>query len=129
LCYLVGLLCGLLAYVIYGLQVNLCPSDRQSYPYSSINNEGVRARVFREEVSVFGQLYKFDTMQNYFMEHYNMNLTKDFQGMELSSIFDGDTNNDCAPFKQGNVDPTLPSCTLNNPYGKIRLNAVCLATH
>jgi chitin synthase len=123
---LVAFLCALLAYVIYGLQVNLCPSDRQSYPYSSVNSQGLRVPVSREDVSVFGQLYKFDIMQNYFMEH-NMNLTKDFQGMELNSIFDGDTKNDCAPFKQGDVDPTLPSCTLNSPYGKYRKVSIYLA--
>ncbi|KAL9557864.1 hypothetical protein MBANPS3_001173 [Mucor bainieri] len=116
LCYLVGFLCGLLAYVIYGLNVDLCPKDRLSYPYSAINAQGVRVPTQREQVSVFGQVYKFETMQDYFLS-INMNLTSDFKGMELGSIFDGDTRGYCTPFKHGDVDPTLPSCTLTSPYG------------
>ncbi|KAG1084745.1 hypothetical protein G6F42_021662 [Rhizopus arrhizus] len=116
LCYLVGFLCGLLAYVIYGLNVDLCPRDRLSYPYSAINAQGVRVPSQREQVSVFGQVYKFETMQNYFLS-INMNLTSDFKGMELGSIFDGDTRGYCTPFKHGDIDPTLPSCILTSPYG------------
>ncbi|KAI8640686.1 chitin synthase-domain-containing protein [Parasitella parasitica] len=116
LCYLVGCLCGLLAYVIYGLNVDLCPRDRLSYPYSAISAQGVRVPSQREQVSVFGQVFQFDTMQGYFSS-INMNLTSDFQGMELGSVFDSDTKGYCTPFKQGDVDPTLPSCSVTSPYG------------
>ena len=125
---MVGFLCGLLAYIIYGLNIDLCPSDRLSYPYSALNSEGVRVPTQREQVSVFGQVYKFETMQDYFSS-INMNLTSDFQGMELGSIFDGDTNSYCTPFKQGDVDPTLPSCSLSSPYGATlkQSNGSCIA--
>lgn len=111
LCYLIGFLCGLLAYVIYGLTVDLCPSDYQSYPYSAVNAQGVREPLQREDVYVFGQLYKFNVMQEFF-DTQHMNLTKDFQGMEIGPLFNGDTNNDCAAYA------SVSNCTLTSPSGK-----------
>lgn len=120
MCYLIAFLCGLLAYVIYGLTVDLCPSDYQSHPYSSVNSEGVRVPLQREEVYVFGQIYKFDVMQQFF-DTQHLNFTKDFQGMEIGPLFNGDTKNDCAAYMQGSSDPTLQKCTLTSPYGKGKL--------
>ncbi|KAI9486594.1 MAG: chitin synthase [Benjaminiella poitrasii] len=128
LCYLVGFLCGLLAYVIYGLNIDLCPKDRQTYPYSAINSAGERVPIQRTDVYVFGQLYEFNTMKSYF-DTLNLNLTKDFQGMELGSIFDGDTDHACAIFKTGDIDPTLPSCSITSPSGKTTIkqaNGSCI---
>lgn len=119
LCYLVGILCGLLAYVIYGLNIDLCPHDRTSYPYSQTIN-GVTQAIERTEVSVFGQIFPFDIMQNYFTTH-NLNLTDDFSGLEIGSIFDGDVHNRCAPFKVNEHDPTLPDCSIISKTGKFIL--------
>lgn len=108
LCYLVAFLCGALAYIIYGLNIHLCPKDRSSYPYATEVN-GVRVPVQRDSVSVFGQLYPTQTMQSFFATQ-GLNLTTDFKGMEIGAIFDGDTNNACAAYKN-----TLPPCAITNP--------------
>ncbi|RCH91194.1 hypothetical protein CU098_009243, partial [Rhizopus stolonifer] len=128
LCYLVAFLCGALAYITYGLNINLCPSNQLTFPYSTKDNRGRRAAIFRQDkVYVFGQVYNFDTMQNYFALH-SLNLTTDFRGMELSSIFDGDTDNSCAYFYHNGLDPTLPSCNLTSNSGNTlkQLNGACL---
>lgn len=108
---MVAFLCGALAYIIYGLNIDLCPQDRVSYPFATVI-DGQRVPVQREMVSVFGQIYPFNTMASYFATQ-NLNLTTDFQGLEIGAMFDGDTNNACASFKN-----TLPSCSLKSPTGK-----------
>ena len=114
MCYLVAFLCGLLAYVIYGLNVQLCPRDRISYPYAEEVN-GVRVPIQRDSVSVFGQLYSTPIMQSFFATQ-NLNLTQDFNGMEIGGMFDGDTNNACAAYKN-----SLPPCSITSPTGNINL--------
>ncbi|KAG0739271.1 hypothetical protein G6F23_009070 [Rhizopus arrhizus] len=116
LCYLIALLCGLLAYVIYGLHLNICPQKAEGYPYSTLIN-GTRQRVQRSEVSVFGKLYSFGVMQS-FMQTQGMNLTTEFQGMELGALFDGDTHGACAPYRHGSADPTLSPCTVTSSQGQ-----------
>ncbi|CAO3672035.1 unnamed protein product [Rhizopus stolonifer] len=116
LCYLIAFLCGLLAYIIYGLHVDICPEQSEGYPYSEMVN-GTRQRVQRSDVSVFGTVYSFPIMQK-FMQTKGMNLTTGFQGMELGALFDGDTHGACTSYKQGSTDSTLSTCTLSNSQGQ-----------
>jgi chitin synthase len=111
---LVAFLCGLLAYVIYGLNLHLCPRDRVSYPFAT-DIDGVRVPVQRDDVSVFGQLYPTNIMQSFFATQ-NLNLTADFKGMEIGAIFDGDTSNACVAYKN-----SLPACSITSPTGKFIL--------
>jgi chitin synthase len=112
LCYLVAFLCGLLAYVIYGLNIDVCPTDTVTFPFAT-DVDGQRVPVQRDEdVSVFGQIYSFNTMQTWFATQ-NLNLTTAFQGMEIGSMFDGDTNNACAAYSN-----SLPACSITSPSGK-----------
>jgi chitin synthase len=109
LCYLVGFLCGTLAYVIYGLNIDLCPQDSISYPFAAEIN-GERVPVQREQVSVFGQIYPFNTTQAFFATQ-NLVLSDTFKGMEIGSIFNGDTNNACVAYE------SVPSCSITSPTG------------
>lgn len=102
-------MCGLLAYVIYGLNIDLCPQDRLSYPFAADMN-GERIPVQRDEISVFGQIYSFNMTQSFFASQ-NLDLSDSFKGMEIGSIFDGDTNNACAAYN------FVPSCSITSPTG------------
>lgn len=102
-------MCGILAYIIYGLNIDLCPQDRISYPYAA-DIDGQRVPVQREQVSVFGQIYSFDIAQAFFTTQ-NLNLTTTFQGMEIGSIFDDDTSNACADYD------LVSSCSITSTTG------------
>lgn len=110
---MVGFLCGLLAYVIYGLHIHLCPTGRIGVPYAA-EIEGQRVPVQREDISVFGQIYSFNATQAYFGTQ-NLDLSEAFKGTEIGSMFDGDTRNACA-------DYNLPSCSITSPTGLVLLN-------
>ncbi|KAI8877989.1 glycosyltransferase family 2 protein [Backusella circina FSU 941] len=117
LCYLVAFLCGFLAYIIYGLNIDLCPQNRETYPYSKMI-DGVPTPIEYTDVFVFGRMVPFDTMKDY-LSTKNMTLTSDFAGVEMGSIFDGDINGDCDSYKVGDHDPTLPYCAATSRNGKV----------
>lgn len=71
--------------------------------------------VYRDDPRVFGQIYKFDTLKSFFAT-YGLNLTSDYENMELGGIFDGDTTGACTSFDQGSVK-TLQTCRVDSPYG------------
>ncbi|KAI8978405.1 chitin synthase [Pilobolus umbonatus] len=108
--------CGILTYIVYGLGATLCPGNEETYPYSIMNN-GVREIVKRDDVSVFGELYSLDTMQK-FLKTQQIDLTSDFRGEDLSTLFDGDTSHACDSYKLDRFDPTLPSCSASGANGK-----------
>ncbi|KAI8377815.1 chitin synthase-domain-containing protein [Radiomyces spectabilis] len=115
LVYMFLCLCGLLAFVTYGLNAVLCPTAGPGYPYSSVVN-GVRKPVYHEEVRVFGRVYPMNVVKDY-MATKHLNFTTDYLNMDIGSLFDGDTNNACGRYKVNGDDPTLPPCQLHNPYG------------
>jgi chitin synthase len=77
---------------------------------------GKRVPAYNSNVRVFGQFYPMDVMKSFFAQH-NMNFTNDYENTDISSIFNGDLNNDCAQFDRVQNTSTLKSCMLNDPYG------------
>lgn len=111
MCYIILLLCGALAFVTYGLTKVLCPSGgSSSTPYSMVV-DGNRVAVYQENPRVFGQVYPMDVLQSFFSEK-GLNLTTDYQNMEIGAIFNGDTTGACDAFSD-----TLGTCYLASPYG------------
>ncbi|KAI8393502.1 chitin synthase-domain-containing protein [Radiomyces spectabilis] len=115
LVYMILLLCGALTFITYGLNRTLCPSTHTNYPYSQKVN-GQRTPVWRQDVRVFGQLYPLDKMKDFFSAK-GLNLTNDYENMDISSIFDGDTTGSCTRFDTGGGVSTLGACRVNSPYG------------
>ncbi|KAI8339625.1 chitin synthase [Chlamydoabsidia padenii] len=114
LCYIILLLCGALAFVTYGLTATLCPTHETNLAYSSTVN-GERLPMWRSDVRVLGRVYALDDMKQFFGSK-GLNFTNDYENMDISSIFDGDTNGACTSFDSGS-STTLGDCTLYSPYG------------
>jgi chitin synthase len=94
----------------------LCPHERitNSYSYNSAST-GQSTLTWRSDISVYGKLYPFDIMQNFLLSGYNISLSKDFEGENLSTLFDADTKGVCAHYEvPSNASPT--SCTVSDPY-------------
>ncbi|ORZ25558.1 chitin synthase-domain-containing protein [Absidia repens] len=108
------LLCGALAFITYGLTAVLCPSHETNLAYSS-TIDGKRVPMWRSDVRVLGRVYGLDDMKDFFGSK-GLNFTNDYENMDISSIFDGDTNGACNSFDSGS-STTLGDCTLNSPYG------------
>lgn len=120
--YIILLLCGALAYVTYGLQETLCPDSIQNFPYSTVV-DGERRPFYRENPRVYGTIYDMDTLKEFFASK-GLNLTNDYENMEIGSIFDGDTKGSCSGFDQGSTT-TLGDCKLDSPYGKLLEEEIC----
>jgi chitin synthase len=88
---------------------------RQTYPYSQ-EFEGHLEKVYRENVTIYGQIYPFSVAQTFFKDN-GLNLTNDYQNTDLSGIFDGDTSGACAPYDANQPTSSLGSCRVNDPYG------------
>jgi chitin synthase len=107
-----------LAYLTFGLKLTLCPEQRQTYAYSTVYN-GSFVKAYRTNVTVHGMVYPYETMHRYLATK-GLNLTKEFQGVDLSWIFDADTSGACKIYDAGRsgATSTLGSCIINGPYGK-----------
>lgn len=123
--YIILLLCGALAYVTYGLQETLCPDSIQNFPYSTVV-DGERRPFYRENPRVYGTIYDMDTLKEFFASK-GLNLTNDYENMEIGSIFDGDTKGSCSGFDQGSTS-TLGDCKLDSPYGKLNIEIMASYT-
>ncbi|KAI9313223.1 chitin synthase-domain-containing protein [Dichotomocladium elegans] len=112
LVFCILLLCGVLIYITYGLNMTLCPQSVKNFAYSG-SEGGARGPIYRSNVRVLGRVYELDRMKAFFATK-GVNLTNDYENMDLSPIFDGDTEGKCSPF--GNR-PGLGTCTLYSQYG------------
>ena len=93
----------------------LCPDSVQGFPYSAVV-DGERLPVYRENPRVFGDIYDMDKLKDFFSSK-GLNLTNDYQNMDIGGMFDGDTKGACTTFDQGSVK-TLSNCKVDSPYGK-----------
>ncbi|KAI9300692.1 chitin synthase-domain-containing protein [Cunninghamella echinulata] len=110
LCYIIFLLCAALGFITYGLTATLCPNHETNLAYSAIVN-GKRVPMWRRDVRVFGRVYDLTVMREFFKTK-GLDLSNDYENMDISSIFNGDTTGTCREF------PTsLGDCTLYSPYG------------
>lgn len=118
------LLCCVLVYITYGLNMTLCPENRSNIAYSAVGPDGVRRPVYSKDVRVFGRMYDMDRMKEFFATQ-GLNLTNDYENMDIGAIFDGDTKGACSRFGQ---NAALGTCTLHSPYGNV--SSLCnLHTH
>lgn len=115
LVYIILICCLALCFITVGLQRALCPAIRQTYPYSQ-EFEGHREKVYRENVTIYGQIYPFSEAKTFFQNN-GLNLTNDFQNTDLSGIFDGDAAGACASYDANHPNSSLGSCRVNDPYG------------
>jgi chitin synthase len=108
-----------LAYLTFGLQQTLCPEQRQTYAYSTLYN-GSLVKAYRENVTVHGMVYPYETMHQYLATK-GLNLTKEFQGVDLSWLFDADTSGACRIYdaNRSGATSTLGNCKANGPYGEL----------
>lgn len=114
LCYIILLLCAALGYITYGLTATLCPNQETNLAYSAIVN-GERLPMWRSDVRVFGRVYDLDVMKSFFAQQ-GLNLTNDYENMDISSIFNGDITGSCKKFDTTS-STSLGDCTLYSPYG------------
>ncbi|GAB5590965.1 hypothetical protein Unana1_05865 [Umbelopsis nana] len=91
--------------------------QRQTYAYSTAVN-GSMVKAYRGNVTIHGMVYRFETMQTYLATK-GLNLTKEYQGVDLSWLFDADLSGACRIYDVGRsgVTSTLGSCTVHGPYG------------
>lgn len=94
----------------------LCPHERITNNYAYNNpTTGNPTLTWRSEILIYGKLYPFDIIQSFLLNGYNISLTKDFEGANLSSLFDADTKGVCAHYEVTfNSAPT--TCAIFNPY-------------
>ncbi|KAI8139495.1 chitin synthase-domain-containing protein [Fennellomyces sp. T-0311] len=102
-------LCGVLVFITYGLTLVLCPENRSNSAYS-VEVDGVRRPIYSKDVRVYGRVYEMDRMKDFFATQ-GVNLTNDYENMDLGPIFNGDASGACP----GNV--ALGPCRLDSPYG------------
>lgn len=95
--------------------MTLCPENRSNIAYSAVGSDGVRRPVYSKDVRVFGRVYDMDRMKEFFATQ-GLNLTNDFENMDIGAIFDGDTKGACSRFGE---NAALGSCTLHSPYGNV----------
>jgi chitin synthase len=116
--YCILFCCLALAYLTFGLQRTLCPQQRQTYAYSTIVNGSI-VKVYRDNVTVHGMIYPFETMQTYLATK-GLNLTQEYESADLSWIFNADLTGACKIYDAGRsgASTTLGNCTVNGPYGR-----------
>lgn len=107
----------------------LCPHERETNAYSFYNQStGQTELTWRTDINVYGRLYPFDTVNAFLATRYNMTLSRDFEGANLSPLFDADPDNVCGSY----MAPTTEHCTVMNPYTPeptAALNHSCISLH
>ncbi|KAF9970396.1 Chitin synthase, class 3 [Actinomortierella ambigua] len=125
LCILILFICGLLAYLIFGVKPTMCPDNaRAVINYSTNPTDGKPAEKNNhiESVIVRGTLYPFEDMRR-FLQTKNITLAPDYRANDISALFFDDTN-PCSSFFVANTT----SCSVPNPYKNPPLVArPCLA--
>ncbi|GJJ67987.1 chitin synthase [Entomortierella parvispora] len=122
LCMIIALICGVLAFIIFGLTPTLCPTDSRSViAYSTTPTDGQPATKDNhiDSVIIRGSAYPFDKMQQYLSAR-NIIMSPDFRAMDISSLF-YDSSNPCSDYPAINVTST--QCTVPNPYNNTPLVA------
>lgn len=110
------LFCLCLGFLTFGMRFALCPQDRETNPYSYYNQSTDQTELtWRTKVNVYGRLYPFDTINTFLQSRYNITLSKDFEGANLSPLFNADPDQLCSAYL---VPPKSATdlCTVMNPY-------------
>ncbi|CAO0796117.1 unnamed protein product [Mucor circinelloides] len=129
LCSVIILLCICLGFLTFGMRFALCPHERETNTYSFYNQStGQTELTWRTDINVYGKLYPFDIVNTFLATRYNITLSKDFEGANLSPLFDADPDRVCSSY----VAPTTEHCTVMNPYTSeptAALNHTCIPIH
>ncbi|GAN03143.1 glycosyltransferase family 2 protein [Mucor ambiguus] len=129
LCSVIILLCMCLGFLTFGMRFALCPHERETNTYSFYNQStGQTELTWRTDINVYGRLYPFDTVNAFFATRYNMTLSRDFEGANLSPLFDADPDRLCSLY----AVPSTEHCTVMNPYTPeptAALNHSCISIH
>ncbi|KAF9562029.1 hypothetical protein EC968_005408 [Mortierella alpina] len=115
LCIIILLICGLLAFVIFGLQPVMCPTDsRSAMSYSTQPTDGQRPVKDNQIDSVIirGSVYPFEGMQEY-LRNNRVIMSQDYRGRDITSLF-YDSSRPCSAYPAINVTST--QCVVPNPY-------------
>ncbi|KAF9363852.1 Chitin synthase, class 3 [Mortierella sp. NVP85] len=123
LCMIIFLICGVLAFIIFGLQPALCPSGSNSaISYSTQPTDGSRPKKenYTRSVIIRGSLYPYANMQAY-LQRKKIDLTSEYQGQDITSLF-YDTSTPCTGYP--GLNPSNTQCIVQNPYS---INASLIA--
>ncbi|KAF9962688.1 hypothetical protein BGZ70_007975 [Mortierella alpina] len=115
LCIIILLICGLLAFVIFGLQPVMCPTDSRSVmSYSTQPTDGQRPVKDNQLDSVIirGSVYPFEGMQEY-LRNKKVIMSQDYRGRDITPLF-YDSSRPCSAYTAINVTST--QCVVPNPY-------------
>lgn len=106
----------------------LCPHERETNAYSYYNQSTSQTELtWRSDINVYGRLYPFDIISTFLESRYNITLSKDFEGANLSPLFDADPDKVCSSYFA-----SAESCTVMNPYTSeptVALNHYCIPIH
>ncbi|KAF8925104.1 hypothetical protein BGZ58_001144 [Dissophora ornata] len=115
LCIIIALICSVLAFIIFGLQPSLCPTDSRAVAsYSTQPNDGstpVKDNHL-DSVIVRGSLYPFAAMQTYLSSR-SVVMSQDYRARDITALF-YDSSTPCATYPAVNL--TSVQCTVPNPY-------------
>ncbi|GAA5803123.1 hypothetical protein HPULCUR_008598 [Helicostylum pulchrum] len=117
LCSIIVLFCLGLAFLTFGMKFVLCPYERVTNAYSYYNSTLKDTTLtWRSEILVYGKLYPFDVM-NSFLSSYNISLSKDFEGANMSPLFNADSKGVCARYETFDSRQLVGKlCSVDNPY-------------
>lgn len=120
LVYIILFCCLCLAFLTFGMRLALCPERLVTNSYSFYNETAQSRQVyFRQDVSVYGLLYPYDVIQKFFKDNYNTTLNGDYEGVDMSRLFDGDSSGACKQYDNGKTGnaTTQGACHVADPYG------------
>ncbi|CAG8716425.1 28108_t:CDS:2 [Dentiscutata erythropus] len=118
LCLIIAFVSGILGFLSVGFRNLTCPSEEEKnrIPFSQQvppNNELKRTLI--DNPIIYGKIYDFNKLHDFFFNTLQMNLTNDYKYADLSAIFDN-TNGKCDEFnKRHNV---TRNCKVKNPFGE-----------
>ncbi|KAF9095898.1 hypothetical protein BGX29_008838 [Mortierella sp. GBA35] len=123
LCLIIVLICGLLAFVIFGLQPVLCPNDsRTTFEFSEApKSDGAIPNTAYHTGHVFvrGTAYRFEVMHQYLASK-NVVMSPDFRARDITPLFYDDSL-PCRAYPAFNI--TNVQCVVPNPYQNTALIA------
>ncbi|KAL1919641.1 uncharacterized protein VTP21DRAFT_1572 [Calcarisporiella thermophila] len=118
LCLIAFFFCSILGFLTFGIQPSLCPEKREFFSYTQKQN-GKIIKVYREHITVYGQLYSFELVRDFLANYGVPDLSTDYKGVDLSPLFDA-TNGACSAYDGGRK--STAECSVSSPYGgSIRL--------
>lgn len=130
LCLIIMLICGLLAFVIFGLEPTMCPKESSTFEYTYPSQNGALPQIAAHSGYVFvrGAAYSFPAMQSFLLGGgRNIIMPVDFKARDISALF-YDTSEPCKGYS---LNLTSTQCSIASPWNNGNLVAkpcVSLAT-